>query len=275
MKKNKAEKGALENENETHLENEKVPEPKIIFEDDNYLVIDKPAGLAVHPGGNIKGATLKDWLVNYLPEIISIGESEERPGIVHRLDMDVSGLMVLAKTKEAYDDLKKQFKARRVTKEYVALVYGDISKDSDVIDFPIKRSREGFKMAAMPRNNENILTRKHPKNRDQGNLDALEVAKDSITEFSIIKRFVNYNLIDIKIKTGRTHQIRVHLYAYGHPLVGDPLYFTKKTKVKNQKFGLGRVFLFSKKLAFKNLEKEKLVFEIKMPKELEKKLPRN
>ena len=252
-----------------------VKDPIIIFEDENYLVIDKPAGLAVHPGGNIKGATLRDWLLNHCPEIKTVGEDEERPGIMHRLDMDVSGLMVIAKNQKSYQSLKKQFQDRKVIKEYIALVHGQVSKDEDLIDFPIKRSKDGYKMAALPKNTATLLTRRAPKNRDQGNLEGFFKAKESITEFSVLKRFVNYTLLDVKIKTGRTHQIRVHLYAYGHPLAGDPLYFTKKTKVKNEKLNLGRVFLFAKKLSFKNLEGQLLNFDLEMPKDLENKLPKN
>ncbi|NCN21929.1 RluA family pseudouridine synthase [Candidatus Falkowbacteria bacterium] len=252
-----------------------VKDPIIIFEDENYLVIDKPAGLAVHPGGNIVGATLKDWLLDYYPAIKTVGEDEDRPGIMHRLDMDVSGLMVVAKNQKSYESLKKQFQDRKVIKKYIALVHGQVSKDEDIIDFSIKRSKDGYKMAAQPKNTENLLTRHSPKNRDQGNLDGFFKSKASITKFSVLKRFVNYSLVDIKIETGRTHQIRVHFYAYGHPLAGDHLYFTKKTKVKNEKLNLGRVFLFAKKLSFKNLEGKLLDFNLEMPKDLENKLPKN
>ncbi len=258
-----------------NLEKTEKKDPTIIFEDENYLVIDKPAGLAVHPGGNIVGATLKDWLLNHYPAIKNVGEDESRPGIMHRLDMDVSGLMVVAKNQKSYENLKKQFQGRKVVKEYIALVHGQVSKDDDLIDFPIKRSKDGYKMAALPKNTEALLTRRSPKNRDQGNLEGFFKSKESITEFSVSKRFVNYSLLDIKIKTGRTHQIRVHLYAYGHPLAGDPLYFTKKTKVKNEKLNLGRVFLFANKLSFKNLEGGILSFALEMPKELKDKLPKN
>ena len=250
-------------------------DPTIIFEDENYLVINKPAGLAVHPGGNIVGATLIDWLLDYCPAIKTVGEDESRPGIMHRLDMDVSGLMVLAKNQKSYENLKKQFQDREVIKEYIALVHGQVSKDDDIINFPIKRSKDGYKMAALPKNTANLLTRRSLKNRDQGNLEGFFKSKESITEFSVLKRFVNYSLLDIKIKTGRTHQIRVHFYAYGHPLVGDPLYFTKKTKAKNEKLKLERVFLFAKKLSFKNLEGKVLNFDLEMPKDLENKLPKN
>ena len=256
------------------MKNEKLL-PKIIFENENCLVIDKPAGLAVHPGGNIEGRTLKDWLLEKYPEIKGVGEDESRPGIVHRLDMDVSGLMVIAKNQKSYNHLKKQFQDRTIGKEYTALVHGKIDKDYDNIDFHIKRSRDGYRMAAIPKNTENLLIRKSPKNRDQGNMEAWFKSRDALTEFEVIKRFVNFTLIKVKIKTGRTHQIRVHLFAYGHPLLGDTLYFTKKSKVKNEKLNLNRVFLFSDKLSFTDLDGERLEFKLSMPKDLTSYLPKN
>lgn len=250
-------------------------EPEIIFENNNCLVINKPAGLVVHPGANIKGDTLREWTLNHYPEIISVGEDESRPGIVHRLDMDVSGLMLIAKNQKAYNNFKKQFKDRTVEKEYTALVHGQISKDEDLIDFPIKRSKDGYKMAALPKNTENLLTRRTPKNRDQGNLSGFFKSREALTEFIVKKRFVNYTLLKVKIRTGRTHQIRVHFFAYGHSLVGDPLYFTKKTKIKNQKMALNRVFLYADLLSFTDLNGERLKFELEMPTELKNKLPKN
>lgn len=243
--------------------------PQIIFEDDNYLVINKPAGLAVHGGGNIKEATLVDWLLGYYPQIKNIGEDDTRPGIVHRLDKDVSGLMVVAKTQAAFLDLKAQFQEREINKEYTALVYGKLLKEAGEINFPIKRASEGYKMAAMPLNAIDLLSRRTPKDRDRGNIEGIFKAKEASTEFQIIKKFVNYTLIKVKIKTGRTHQIRVHFYAYGHPLVGDTLYFTPKTKAKNQKLKLGRVFLVANHLAFTDLTGEKRDYKIDLPEELQ------
>jgi 23S rRNA pseudouridine1911/1915/1917 synthase len=248
---------------------------EIIFENENCLVINKPAGLAVHEGGNIKDKTLVDWLKENYKDIKNVGEDPLRPGIVHRLDKDVSGLMVIAKNQKSFNSLKKQFKNREVIKEYSALVHGRIDKDYDTIDFPIKRSKDGYKMAAIPKNTEDLLTRRQPKSRDKGNIDAFFKAKDAITEFEVIKRFVNYSFLKVKIKTGRTHQIRVHLYSYGHPLVGDTLYFTKKTKVKNEKLGLERIFLYSDKLSFKDLDNSTLEFSLEMPEELKNMIPKN
>lgn len=239
--------------------------PEIIFENDDYLVINKPSGIAVHGGGNIKDKTLADFLIERYPGIESVGDDEIRPGIVHRLDKEVSGLMVIAKNNETFSILKNQFKDRDVNKEYVALVHGKMTTDFGSINFPIKRSSEGFKMAAMPLNTADLLSRRQPKDRDQGNLDGMFKAREAITEYSVLKHYVNYTLLQVKIKTGRTHQIRVHFFALGHPLVGDNLYFNKKSKAQNKKVELGRIFLAANKLSFKDKSGSTQRFEIEMP----------
>lgn len=249
--------------------------PRIIFENKDYLVIDKPAGLAVHGGGNIKEATLVDWLIGHCPAIARVGEDATRPGIVHRLDKDVSGLMVVAKTQKCFLSLKNQFKWREVNKEYVALAHGRLDNDFGEIDFPIKRSKDGHKMAALPRHAEQLLHRRHPQDRDQGNIKGVFKAKPASTHFQVLKNFVNYTLVRVKIKTGRTHQIRVHFFAYGHPLAGDDLYATKKTKEKNKKLALGRVFLVADRLSFRDPKGEKQSFSLELPADLERALPRH
>jgi len=249
--------------------------PEIISETPDYLVINKPAGLAVHGGGNLKEATLTDWLLEHYPKIKSVGDDPVRPGLVHRLDKDVSGLMVVAKNQKSFINLKNQFKDREVNKEYIALIHGKIAKEDGVIDFPITRSKEGYKMAALPANAEELLVRKHPQGRDQGNIDGYFKSRNALTEFTVLKRFVNYTLLRVNIKTGRTHQIRVHFFAYGHPLVGDNLYCTRKTKEKNKKLDLGRVFLVADNLSFRDNKGEKQSFRINLPAELLEFLPNN
>ncbi|MEI6835296.1 MAG: RNA pseudouridine synthase [Candidatus Falkowbacteria bacterium] len=241
----------------------------VIFENDDYLIINKPAGLIVHGGPGINEEVLTDWLRFAYPEIESVGEDPLRPGIVHRLDKEASGLMIIAKNQKAFNYFKKQFQNRHITKKYLALAHGQISKDEDVINFPIRRARDGYKMAALPVGSETISDKNKPNNRDRGTLKAQDESKEAITEFSVIKKYINYTLLDVKIKTGRTHQIRVHFYAYGHPLLGDPLYFTKKTKVKNQKVNLGRIFLVAYELNFKDLNGEKQKFNLDLPNDLE------
>ncbi|MFH1822365.1 MAG: RluA family pseudouridine synthase [Patescibacteria group bacterium] len=221
---------------------------KIIFETEDYLVINKPAGLIVHGAAHINEPTIVDWLIKKYPEIKNVGEDPNRPGIVHRLDREVSGLMVIAKTNEAFASLKEQFKKRKIKKEYTALVYGKVNKDEDLINFPIKRASNGYRMVACP----------------QGTASC----RPAITEYQIIKKFINYSLLKVQIKTGRTHQIRVHFYAYGYPLVGDNIYATRKAKEKNKKNNLARIFLVATKLAFFNLAGEEEEFKINLPKEL-------
>ena len=242
----------------------KIPDPKlpitnyqlqVIADNKEYIVVNKPSGLTIHGADHIKEITLSDLILKKYPKIKKVGEDPSRPGIVHRIDKEVSGLVVAAKTQDSFDSLKKQFKERTVEKQYMALVYGKIEKEADIINFPINRASAGHKMAALPatvKGSANIAGRK------------------AITEFKIIKNFINYTLIEVNIKTGRTHQIRVHMAAYGHPIVGDNLYSTKKTREQNKKLELGRIFLFANKLSFNDLTGESREFKINMPEELEK-----
>ena len=236
-----------------NLEPERVLDPEIIFENNDYLVSNQPAGLLTHGAAHITEPTLVTWLLKKYPAIKEVGEDPERPGIVHRLDKDVSGLMVIAKNQETFQLLKKQFQNRTIKKEYTALVYGKLPKDEDEIDFPIKRASEGYKMAAVPKN----FVAQHD-----------ETVRIAITKIAILKKLINYTLIKATIKTGRTHQIRVHLAAYGHPLVGDNLYGTKMTRIKNKKQGWPRIFLVSTRLEFKDQAGEKQKFQVNLPTDL-------
>ncbi len=234
---------------------------KIIIEDnDEFMVINKPAGIVAHGSADLSGSgalpdeeksgqiSLISLIVKKYPEISSVGEDPARPGIVHRLDKDVSGVMVIAKNQASFLNLKSQFKRRETKKTYLALVYGRVEKDRGNITFPIERSREG-KMAARPAN---------------------QPGKPALTDFTVIKRFINYTLLSARPKTGRTHQIRCHLAAYGNPIAGDNLYSTKETREKNKKLDLGRIFLVAVKLEFKNLAGEKLSFSAPLPDNLKK-----
>jgi len=228
----------------------KAPDIKVIKAMADYLVINKPAGLAVHGKNDF---TLADWLKTNYPKIKSVGDDPERPGIVHRLDKDVSGLMVIALNQKSFASLKKQFQERNIIKEYIGLTHGQISKEYGLINFPIRRSADGYKMAALP------LTFRGA---------ASNAGREAITEFEVIKKLVNYTLLKIKIKTGRTHQIRVHLAAYDHPLVGDNIYATAKTRIQNKKLGLGRVFLVADRLSFIDLTGDRQDFKINLTLEL-------
>ncbi|MCX6798092.1 MAG: RNA pseudouridine synthase, partial [Candidatus Falkowbacteria bacterium] len=202
------------------------------------------------------------------PEIKNVGDDPMRPGIVHRLDKEVSGLMVIAKNQLSFENLKKQFKKREINKEYIALVYGKIEPEEGEINFPIRRAQSGYKMAALPIMNSGLIEKKRLSGRDAGTNEALLKSREALSLFKVIKRFINYTLLQVRIKTGRTHQIRVHFAAYGHPLVGDNLYSTKKTRVKNKKLNLGQVFLFSKRLAFSDLAGKTQEFELDLSPEL-------
>lgn len=221
---------------------------KIIAETNDYIVLNKPAGLLMHPASNVNAISLVDWLLENYPKIRSVGEDPLRPGIMHRLDREVSGLIVVAKNQKSFDDLKRQFKARLVMKEYTALVHGAGLLDEGEINFLIERSTQGYKMAAKPLS---------------------QTGKPASTSFIVIKRFHNYTLLTVHIKTGRTHQIRAHFSAYNHPVVGDDLYTGLKLRELNKKINLGRIFLIATKLSFTDLAGDQKTFFIKIPKDLE------
>ncbi|HTW96414.1 MAG TPA: RluA family pseudouridine synthase [Candidatus Methylomirabilis sp.] len=229
--------------------------PEVIFANKEFLVVNKPAGLIVHGAPHIKQPTLADWLVKKYPALKKVGEDRVRPGIMHRLDKDASGLMVIARTNESFKNLKKQFQRREVEKNYVALVYGVIRKDEDRITFPLRRSSRGYRQAAVP---------------DRYNFrENFSELREAITEIKVARRFANHTLLTVKILSGRKHQIRTHLFAYGYPLVGDDLYSTKKTRAENRKNNLGRIFLVAQQLGFRDLAGRKHHFTVPLPVALE------
>jgi 23S rRNA pseudouridine1911/1915/1917 synthase len=228
-------------------EKEPAPDLNIIFENDDLLVINKPAGLLVHDAMDIDiRSTVVDGLLKLYPEIASIGDDAKRPGIVHRLDKDVSGLMVIAKTQEAFEFLKEQFKERTITKEYLALVYGKIPHPVGEIKLQIARSKTKGRMVARTGDQE---------------------GKEAHTHYEVIKYNNTTTFARVKILTGRTHQIRVHFQALGNPLVGDKLYKIKKMRMNP--IPLDRIFLHAQKLGFKLLDGEEKEFELPLPKQLE------
>ena len=219
---------------------------KIIKETKNYLVLEKPAGLMVHPAENVKEYTLVDWLKEKYPEIENVGDDKiNRPGIIHRLDKNVSGLLVITRTQEMFKHLKKQFKDRTVRKKYLALVYDKIKDNEGKINFPIIRSKRTGKMVAKPIG---------------------VFLKKALTLWTLKKQFDHYSLLDIEIKTGRSHQIRAHMQAIDHSVVGDNLY---KNKEHKDKFNLNRIFLHAYYLEFTDLQGERQKFEIELPEELQ------
>lgn len=216
---------------------------KIIFENKDFLVLDKPAGLEVAAEIKKEEPTLVDWLLKKYPFIQKVGSDPARPGIVHRLDKAASGLIVVAKNQKAFEHLKKQFLERKIKKEYTVLVYGRILRDEGIIEFPIARTKSG-RFAAQPKG-------------------AIE-GRVAVTEYEVMQRFKNFTLLKIRIKTGRTHQIRVHLHALGHSVVGDKLYKQKKVK----KILMDRLFLHASTLGFFNLKDEWMEFQSVLPNEL-------
>jgi len=226
-----------------------APDPsvafKIVDERPDFLVIEKPTGLATHPALGINEPTLADGLIAKYPELADVGEDSLRPGIVHRLDRDVSGLMVVARTNALFESLKRQFRERSVAKRYTALVHGSVQEDRGVIDTPIGRSQtKSGRMAAHTQEQEGD--------------------RDANTDFTVQKRFKNYTLLEVQIHTGRSHQIRVHLHSIGHPVVGDTLYTNKRVKHKN----LGRIFLHASALAFDDASGERREYVSELPEEL-------
>ena len=184
------------------------PEPiplNILYQDIDIVVLNKPAGIVVHPAPGHGSGTLVNALLYHCPDLEGIG-GEIRPGIVHRLDKDTSGTMVVAKNAEALAALARQFKNRTVRKKYVALVYGEFKKDAGTIDLPIGR---------------------HPVHRKQMSTTTRK-GRQAETVWQVREQFPGIALLELTLKTGRTHQIRVHCAAMGHPIAGDPVYCPPK-----------------------------------------------
>ncbi|HBY57056.1 MAG TPA: RNA pseudouridine synthase [Candidatus Atribacteria bacterium] len=195
----------------------------IIYEDEYLIVVNKPPGMIVHPAGKVRSGTLVNALLYHCQDSLSGIGGIIRPGIVHRLDKNTSGIMVVAKNDFAHLDLSCQIKNRQITKKYLALVYGEVENESGIIDAPIGRSlRDRKKMAVT-----------------EGK------SRDAFTKFKVLKRFLNYTLLEVEIYTGRTHQIRVHLSFIGHPVVGDKVYSRRK-----QELNINRQALHSYILGF-------------------------
>lgn len=226
--------------------NENVPF-KLVAETNDYLVIEKPAGLVVHPAPGVSDPTLIEGLLSKYPEIEKIGDDPLRPGIVHRLDREVSGLMVVAKSQAMFDHLKFQFARRIIAKEYTGLVIGRVPQPSGTIDFPLARSK-----------------RQHGKIAARSKADA--ETREAITHYEVLNYYQPATLLKLKIETGRTHQIRAHLAALGYPLVGDELYRPTKLAFKAHPH---RIFLHASSLTFTDLDNAPQTFTSALPTELQ------
>ncbi|MDH7490272.1 MAG: RluA family pseudouridine synthase [Anaerolineae bacterium] len=203
-----------------------APEPiplDIVYEDADILVVNKPAGMVVHPAFGHASGTLVNAVLAHCPDLAGVG-GELRPGIVHRLDKDTSGLIVVAKGDVALRDLQAQFKGREVQKVYLALVEGHVSPPTGLIDAPIGRDpRARKKMAVVPRG-----------------------GREAQTEYRALEFYDEHTLVEAHPLTGRTHQIRIHMAFIGHPIVGDPVYGFRKQRAKAP-----RLFLHAARLAFR------------------------
>lgn len=197
---------------------------QIIYEDKDIIIVDKPKGMVVHPAPGTPDNTLVNALLSYTNSLSDIN-GEIRPGIVHRLDKDTTGLLVVAKNNEAHKILASQLKERIVKRIYIALVHGELEKDEGIINAPIGRNpRNRLKMAVTNIN-----------------------SKEAITKYKVLERFNEYTLVELSLNTGRTHQIRVHMAYMNHPVVGDPLYTNRKNRfgIKTQMLHARKLGLFS------------------------------
>jgi 23S rRNA pseudouridine1911/1915/1917 synthase len=232
----------------------------ILYEDDSVVAVDKPSGLLVHPDGKTDEATLVDWLLERYPEIRDVGEAWEstsgevilRSGIVHRLDRETSGVLVIAKNQGTFLHLKKQFQSRSIKKIYNAFVYGVLKDDAGVIDRPIGKSAKDFRLWSAQRGSRGVL-------------------RDAVTEYAVLKRPTppgrargsEATYVEARPKTGRTHQLRVHFKAIHHPVVCDALYAPKQPCI----LSLTRLALHARSLIFELPSGETVAAEAPLPAE--------
>lgn len=231
----------IDSPKQVKIEAQEIP-LQVIYEDNDILVVNKPKGLVVHPANGNWDGTLVNAIMAYCKDSLSGIGGELRPGIVHRLDKDTSGLLIIAKNDKAHIKMSEQIKNREVKKTYIALVRGTIAENEATINMPIGRSEKDRKKMAVTKN-----------------------GKEAITHFKVLERFTTskgtYTLLEVKIDTGRTHQIRVHLAEIGHPVIGDMVYSNGKNE-----FGIEGQCLHAKKLEFNHpISGEHLVLEAELP----------
>ena len=215
----------------------------IIYEDEYLVVVNKPADMIAHPAGKIRSGTLVNALLYHCQNSLSGIGGVIRPGIVHRLDKNTSGLMVVAKNDFAHLDLSRQIKDHQVTKKYLALVHGNLKDDSGIIDAPIGRNLKNRKKMAVTEGK----------------------SREAITHFKVLKRFSGYTLVEATLRTGRTHQIRVHLAFIGYPIVGDRLYGHRR-----QGLNINRQALHSHILGFVHpASKKYMEFSVPLPQDMQ------
>jgi len=222
----------------------------VLWEDENTVALFKPAGIIVHPDGKNEEPTLSDFVLSKWPETKNVGEhlilkdgrEIPRPGIVHRLDRETSGVIVVAKNQEAFLNLKKQFQGRSTKKVYRAYVYGWVKKESGMIDMPLGRSKGDFRQYVQPA-------------RARGEM------REAVTHYTTLASRGEFSYLELMPKTGRTHQIRAHLKAIGHPIVCDRIY----AKEKPGGLGFDRVALHARRLTFHSLSGQLIEVEAPFP----------
>ena len=241
----------------------KIPKIKILFENENQIVIDKPSKIMTHPDGRKEEYTLADWLKDFVKLkfkkkkwqdlLLGVGD-EDREGIVHRLDTDTTGVIIFALNKETFNFLKKQFQAHSTKKIYHAIVLGHIKNDTGIIDTPIARSKSDFRK----KNTKDLFT-----NDGKGDVRGRE--REAVTRYKVLARLWNkegrpFTLVECYPETGRTHQIRVHLKSIRHPILGDDLYGAReieREKIQKEfKTKLARPMLHAYSLTIKILDEE-------------------
>lgn len=227
---------------------------EILYEDEHILAINKPAGLIVHSDGRSDELTVVDWILKERPEIKGVGEAItqsdgstiDRSGIVHRIDRDTSGVLLIAKNQESFQYLKHKFKDREMKKVYVAFVHGIPKETRGIIKRDIKRSKTDF--------------RKYTSYTGRG------VSRPAETQYRVVNSMKGVSLVEMRPKTGRTHQLRVHFASIGHPIVGDALY----GKGRESKLGFGRLALHAQSISFVDQNDKAICIESQLPKDFKK-----
>ncbi len=227
---------------------------KVLYEDSNIVAIDKPSGVAVHPDGKSKEKTISDWMLKNYPKSKGVGEplgEIERHGVVHRLDKDTSGVLLLVKNQKAHEFLKSQFQNHTIRKVYVCIVNGWVKNERGVVNKPIGRSPNDFRKRLSGRGARGEM-------------------REAITEYKVLNRFTDeagnkFTMLEVRPKTGRTHQIRVHMKYLNHPIVGDALYNHGSINLP----GMNRMALHAKSIEFEALSGERVKVESKVPPEFD------
>lgn len=224
---------------------------EVIYTDENIIVINKPSGVQVHPSASETRSTIANGLISEFPEIAGVGDESSdtdlRPGIVHRLDKDTSGVMVVARNQKSFDELKRMFQDREVQKKYWAVVYGKFDEKEGVIEAPIARASSYKKQ---------VIAGERTKTK----------IREAVTLYKVLRESEEYSLVEVMPRTGRMHQIRLHMLHIGHPIVGDTVYTTKE--IKKNEHPISRQLLHAKEIDF-NLFGKDYHFQAPIPEDFD------